>query len=137
MNATLPLAPELKRQPKKLFRQLSSFGGNEEKKEFYEDTNYTIAPRAKPSSCSTNILNRLSKSLRSSLSNTSSGELNTMISAGISGRRLRHSTGDVSSQISTIRINREDDVDILELRRELCAAANTKSKRKSFKDVFF
>ena len=136
-SATLPLAAELKRQPKKLFRQLSSFGGNEEKKEFYEDTNYTIAPRAKPSSGSTNILNRLTKSLRSSLSNSSSGELNTMISAGISGRRLRHSTGDVSSQISTIRINREDDVDILELRRELCAAANTKSKRKSFKDVFF
>ena len=136
MNATLPLAPELKRQPKKLFRQLSSFGGNEEKKEFYEDTNYTIAPRAKPSSGSTNILNRLTKSLRSSLSISSSGELNTML-AGSSGRRLRHSTGDVSSQISTIRINREDDVDILELRRELCAAANTKSKRKSFKDVFF
>ena len=136
-SATLPLAAELKRQPKKLFRQLSSFGGNEEKKEFYEDANYTIAPRAKPTSGSTNILNRLTKSLRSSLSNSSSGELNTMISAGISGRRLRHSTGDVSSQISTIRINREDDVDILELRRELCAAANTKSKRKSFKDVFF
>ena len=138
MNATLPLAAELKRQssPKKLFRQLSSFGGNEEKKEFYEDANYTIAPRAKPSSGSTNILNRFTKSLRSSLSNSSSGELNTM-PAGSSGRRLRHSTGDVSSQISTIRINREDDVDILELRRELCAAANTKSKRKSFKDVFF
>ena len=128
--------PELKRQPKKLFRQLSSFGGNEEKKEFYEDANYTIAPRAKPTSGSTNILNRLIKSLRSSLCNSSSGELNTML-AGSSGRRLRHSTGDVSSQISTIRINREDDVDILELRRELCAAANTKSKRKSFKDVFF
>ena len=135
MNATLPLAPELKRQPKKLFRQLSSFGGNEEKKEFYEDANYTIAPRAKPSSGSTNILNRLIKSLRSSLCNSSNGELNTMLAG--SGRRLRHSTGDVSSQISTIRINREDDVDILELRRELCAAANTKSKRKSFKDVFF
>ena len=75
--------PELKRQPKKLFRQLSSFGGNEEKKEFYEDANYTIAPRAKPSSGSTNILNRLTKSLRSSyLCNSSSGELNTML-AGI------------------------------------------------------
>ena len=31
------------------------YRGNEEKKEFYEDTNYTIAPRAKPSSGSTNI----------------------------------------------------------------------------------
>lgn len=139
INATLPLAAELKRpsSPKKLFgRRLSSFGGNEEKKEFYEDTKYTIAPRAKPSSGSTNnILNRLSKSLRSSLSNSSSGELNTM-STGSGDRRFRHSTGDVS-RLTSIRINREDDVDILELRRELCAAANTKSKRKSFKDVFF
>ena len=133
MNAALPLAAELKRpsSPKKLFRRLPSFGGNDEKKEFcdYEVTNYYIAPRPKPSSGSTNILNRLSKSLRSSMSN----ELNAM-SAGSSGR-LRHSTGDVSNQTS-IRI-KHDDVDILQLRRELCAAANTKSKRKSFKDVFF